>query len=130
MIRLMKRNQFLILSLTVLCFMVSGVIKAEEFVPKRAHLEKDGEKVEITDLSKFPSFYVDYHPEENIVVIQCSAGKLVLRKGIFFYGYSGTHKGLKINARAYVENNKIEQIVYEEHNEFNNVIASISYFKK
>ena len=90
----------------------------------------EGQKVEITELSKFPSFYVEYRPEENIVIIQCSAGRLVLKKGIFFYGYSGTHKGLRITARAYVENGKLEQIVYEEYNEFNNVTASISYFKE
>ena len=127
---IMKPTRHLTLLLTILYFILSGNMSAEKFIPKRASLEKEGQKVEITELSKFPSFYVEYRPEENIVIIQCSAGRLVLKKGIFFYGYSGTHKGLRITARAYVENGKLEQIVYEEYNEFNNVTASISYFNE
>ena len=126
----MKPTRHLTLLLTILYFILSGNMSAEKFIPRRASLEKEGQKMEITELNKFPSFQADYRPEENIVIIQCSAGRLVLKKGIFFYGYSGTHKGLRITARAYVENGKLEQIVYEEYNEFNNVTASISYFKE
>ena len=127
---IMKPTQHLTLLLTILCLILGGKMSAEKFIPKRASLEKEGQKVEITELSKFPSFHAEYRPKENIVVIQCSAGRLVLKKGIFFYGYSGTHKGLRITARAYVENGKLEQIVYEEHDEYYNVTASISYFKE
>ena len=127
---IMKPTQHLTLLLTILCLILGGKMSAEKFIPKRASLEKEGQKVEITELSKFPSFHAEYRPKENIVIIQCSAGRLVLKEGIFFYGYSGTHKGLRITARAYVENGKLEQIVYEEYDEYNNVTASISYFKE
>ena len=126
----MKPAPHLTLLLTILCLILSGNMSAEKFSPRRASLEKEGQKIEITELNKFPSFQADYRPEENIVIIQCSAGRLVLKKGIFFYGYSGIHKGLRITARAYVENGKLEQIVYEEYDEYNNVTASISYFKE
>ena len=103
---------------------------AEEFFAKRATYEKNGEKIELKDLSGIPVFHADYYPSDRIVKIKCSAGTLILKEGLFFYGYSGKHKGLTINARAYIENGKIGQIVYEEVDEVNKMKATIDYFRK
>lgn len=105
-------------------------LMAEEFVAKRATYEKDGHQVELSDLSACPSFHADYFPKENIITIQCSAGRLILKQGVFFYGYSGRHKGLKVTARAYVEHGEIDQIAYEEYDELSNTKVTIYYYKK
>lgn len=114
---------------TILFFSLSN-LKAEEFVAKRAIYEKDGRRIELKDLSGLPVFNADYYPSEGIVRIKSSAGNLVLKKGIFFYGYSGKHKGLTVNARAYIEEGKLVQIVYEEVDELNNMKSTISYYRK
>jgi hypothetical protein len=119
----------LIALLTILLFSLPNLM-AEEFIAKRAIYEKDGSRIELKDLSGIPVFYADYYPSESIVKIKCSAGNLVLKKGIFFYGYSGKHKGLKVTARAYVEDGKLTQIVYEEVDELNNMKSTISYYRK
>ena len=49
---------------------------------------------------------------------------------VFFYGYSGKHKGLTVNVRAYIEEGKLVQIVYEEVDELNNMKSTISYYRK
>lgn len=105
-------------------------LMAEEFVARRASVEKKGKKVELKDLSGFPVFHADYYPTENVVKIKCSAGNLVLKKGMFFYGYSGKHKGLTVTARGYVEEGELDLIVYEELDESNNMKVTISYYKK
>lgn len=102
---------------------------AEEFIAKQARIEKEGKKVEVIDLNTLPIFHANYHPKENVVKIKCSAGNLTLKKGIFFYGYSGKHKGIVITARCYVKEGKIEQIVYEEFDELNNIKITINYYK-
>ncbi|MBR5237097.1 MAG: hypothetical protein IKV26_00120 [Paludibacteraceae bacterium] len=122
----MKR--FLLLLLAV--FICSISLIAEEFVAKHASYEKDGKKIEVNDLSAIPSFYADYYLKEDVVRIKCSAGNLVLTKGVFFYGYKGVHKGIVVTVRAYVENNKLEQIVYEELDERTRMTAIVSYYKR
>ena len=119
----------LIALLTILLFSLPNLM-AEEFVPKHASFEKDGKKIELKDLSNYPVFNADYYPSEGIVRIKSSAGNLILKKGIFFYGYSGKHKGLTVTARAYVEDGKLVQIVYEEFDELNNMKATINYYKR
>lgn len=113
-----------------LAFLHSTNLIADEFVAKRATYEKDGEKIELKDISGIPVFHADFYPSDRMVKIKCSAGTLILKEGLFFYGYSGKHKGLTINARAYIENGKIDQIVYEELDEVNNMKATIDYFRK
>lgn len=105
-------------------------LRAEEFVAKRATYEKDGKKIELNDLSNVPSFYANYYPKEDIVKVRCSAGNLVLTKELFFYGYKGVHKGIVVTVRAYIKNNKLEQIVYEELDETKGMIAIINYYKR
>lgn len=122
----MKRISLLL----CLTFLFCANLMAEEFVAKRATYEKDGEKIELKDLSGIPIFHADFYPSDRIVKIKCSAGTLILKEGLFFYAYSGKHKGLTINARAYIENGKIDQIVYEEVDEVNKMKATIDYFKK
>lgn len=119
-----------IILLICVAFLFSTNLMAEEFVAKRATYEKDGEKIELQNLSGVPVFHADFYPSERIIKIKSSAGTLILKEGLFFYGYNGKHKGLTINARAYIENGKIEQIVYEELDEINNMKATISYFRK
>ncbi len=123
----MKKN---IILLSLLLFFCCSTLMAEEFVPKHASFEKDGKKIELKDLSDYPVFYADYYPSESVVKIKSSAGNLILKKGLFFYGYSGKHKGLVITARAYVEDGKLVQIVYEEIDELNNMKATINYYKR
>jgi hypothetical protein len=67
-------------------------LMAEEFIAKQARIEKEGKKVEVKDLNTLHIFHANYHPKENVVKIKCSAGNLTLKKGIFFYGYSGKQK--------------------------------------
>ena len=121
---------FLFLSMTLL-FSTTNLM-AEEFVVKRASIEKNGQITEVNknDLKGLPLFYANYQPNEGIVKIKCNAGNLILKKGIFFYGYSGTHKGLHITARAYVENEEIEQITYEEWDRAKNAKVILHYYKK
>ena len=119
-----------IVLLLCIAFLYSTNLMAEEFFAKRATYEKNGEKIELKDLSGIPVFHADYYPSDRIVKIKCSAGTLILKEGLFFYGYSGKHKGLTINARAYIENGKIDQIVYEEIDEVNKMKATIDYFRK
>lgn len=121
------RNILLLLSTLILCCIN---LRAEEYIPRYASLEKDGKNIKVDDVSNFPTFNADFYPSEDVVKIRCTAGNLVLKKGIFFYGYSGIHKGLRITARAYVENGKLEQIVYEEFDEHKNIRATVNYFKK
>ena len=123
----MKRLLFL---LCVACLCSHTGLRAEEFVAKRATYEKDGSRIELKDLSGIPVFNADYYPSEGIVKIKSRAGNLILKKGIFFYGYSGKHKGLTVTARAYVEDGKLVQIVYEEFDELNNMKATINYYKR
>lgn len=120
------KRLFLIFSL-VFCY---SCLQAEEFVAKRAAYEKDGKKIELNDLRAIPSFNADYYLKEDVVRVKCSAGNLVLTKGLFFYGYKGVHKGIVVTVRAYVENNKLEQIVYEELDERTGMTAIISYYKR
>ena len=105
-------------------------LRAEEFVAKSAVYEIKGEKIELSDLSSMPKFQVYHHPKEGIVEIQSSAGRLILKQGIFCYGYSGVHKGMRISARAYLENGKLTHIVYEEFDEYNKAKATINYYAK
>ena len=125
----MKRL-FIFLSMTFL-FCTTNLM-AEEFVVKRASIEKNGQVIEVdkNELKRLPPFHADYQPNEGVVKIKCSAGNLVLKKGIFFYGYSGMHKGLHITARAYVENGELEQITYEEWDKAKNAKVILHYYKK
>lgn len=116
--------------LFAVCLYNNTDLRAEEFVAKRATYEKDGSQIELKDLSGLPVFYADYYPSESIVKVKCRAGNLILKKGIYFYGYSGKHKGIFVTAKAYVEDGKLVQIVYEEFDESNNMKAIISYYKK
>lgn len=125
----MKR---LLLFLSMFILFCTTNLMAEEFIAKRASIEKNGQSVDIdkNELKGLPSFYADYQPNEGVVKIRCNAGNLVLKKGIFFYGYSGMHKGLHITARAYVENGKLEQITYEEWDKSINAKVILHYYKK
>ena len=124
----MKRLLFISM---VLLFCTTNLM-AEEFVAKRASVEKNGQTLEIDkkDLKGLPPFYVDHYSSEGVVKIRCSAGNLILKKGIFFYGYSGMHKGLHITARAYVENGNLDQITYEEWDKSKNAKVILHYYKK
>lgn len=124
---IMKR--FVTLFCLVFLFCITN-LKAEEFIAKRGTYEKNGQKIEIKNLSELPSFYADFHSAVNVVKIRCSAGNLVLKKGNYFYAYRGTHKGLLITATAHVENNIIKSIIYEEWDKANDIKAIISYYKK
>ena len=118
---------------TLFCLLFSiciTTLKAEEFIAKRGSYEKNGQKIEIKNLSGLPPFYADFHSAENVVKIKCSAGNLVLKKGNYFYAYRGVHKGLIITATAHVENNIIKSIIYEEWDKANDIKAIISYYKK
>lgn len=119
-----------IVLLICISFLFCTNLMAEEFSAKRATYERNGEKIELKDLSGIPVFHADYYPSDRIVKIKCSAGTLILKEGLFFYAYSGKHKGLTINARAYIENGKIDQIVYEEVDDVNNMKATIDYYRK
>lgn len=116
--------------LSLLLFFCCGTLMAEEFVPKRASIENNGQKIEVKDLSKLPVFYADYYRNEDVVKISSSAGHLTLKKGNFFYSCRGMRNGLLITATAYVSNGKIEKIVYEEYDKSKNMTAVINYFKK
>ena len=125
----MKR---LFLFLSMALFFYTTNLMAEEFVVKRASIEKNGQVIEVdkNELKGLPPFHADYQPNDGIVKIRCSAGNLILKKGIFFYGYSGMHKGLHITARAYVENGNLDQITYEEWDKSKNAKVILHYYKK
>ena len=123
----MKKN---IILLSLLLFFCCGTLMAEEFVPKHACIEKNGQKIEVKDLSGLPAFYADYYHNEDVVKINSSAGHLTLKKGTFFYSCRGMRNGLLITATAYVSNGKIEKIVYEEYDKSKNITATTNYFKK
>lgn len=125
---MIMRRFFLLLSIAL--FFCCGTLKAEEFVPKRASIENNGQKIEVKDISKLPVFYADYYHNEDVVKISSSAGHLTLKKGNFFYSCRGMRNGLLITATAYVSNGKIEKIVYEEYDKSKNMTAVINYFKK
>ncbi|MBR5147079.1 MAG: hypothetical protein IKW54_05590 [Bacteroidales bacterium] len=103
---------------------------AEEFVAKHGSYEKNGQKIKITDLSNFPSFNAEYQQSKDVVTIKSSAGNLVLNKGNFFYSCKGVRNGVMITATAYVQDGKLEHIVYEEYDSTNNIKATISYYRK
>ena len=113
-------KKIVILFSLLFCFLTN--LTAEEFVPRHA--------IEVEDLSGLPSFYADYNPQDDVVKIKCTAGNLTLTKGLFFYGCSFVKQGLHITARAYVENGKLEQIVYEEWKRKKNITVVASYYKK
>ena len=125
----MKR---LFLFLSMALFFCTTNLMAEEFVVKRASIEKNGQVIEVdkNELKGLPPFHADYQPNDGIVKIRCSAGNLILIKVIFFYGYSGMHKGLHITARAYVENGNLDQITYEEWDKSKNAKVILHYYKK
>ena len=77
----MKKN---IILLSLLLFLCCSTLMAEDFVPKRACIEKNGQKIEVKDLGGLPAFYADYYHNEDIVKISSSAGHLTLKKGTFF----------------------------------------------
>lgn len=110
------------------CFLTN--LTAEEFVPRHASIQQNGQNIEVEDLSGLPSFYADYNPQDDVVKIKCTAGNLTLTKGPFFYGCSFVKQGLHITARAYVENGKLEHIVYEEWDRTKNITVVASYYKK
>ena len=122
----MKR--FVMLFSILLCFLPN--LAAEEFVPKHASIQQNGQTIEVKDLSGLPSFNADYNPQDDVVKIRCSAGNLTLTKGLFYYGCSFVKQGLHITARAYVENGKLEQIVYEEWDRTKNITVVANYYKK
>lgn len=105
-------------------------LMAEEFVPKRASIEQNGQKTEVKDVKGLPTFHADYYSDEDVVKISSSAGHLTLKKGTFFYSCRGMRNGLLITATAHVNNGKIEKIVYEEYDKSKNMTAVINYFKK
>lgn len=123
----MKR--FLKLLVIAILFSTTSLM-AEEFIPKRASIENNGQKVEVKDLSGLPTFYVDYYPNEDVVKISSTAGRLTLKKGTFFYSCRGMRNGLLITATADVSNGKIEKIIYEEYDKSRNITVIASYFKK
>ena len=122
----MKR--FVMLFSILLCFLPN--LAAEEFVPKHANIQQNGQTIEVKDLSGLPSFNADYNPQDDVVKIRCSAGNLTLTKGLFYYGCSFVKQGLHITARAYIENGKLEQIVYEECDRTKNITVVANYYKK
>lgn len=112
-------------------FLIGGTnLIAEEFVAKHGSYEKNGQKIKIADLSSFPSFNAEYQQAKDVVTIKSSAGNLVLNKGNFFYLCKGVRNGVMITATAYVQNGKLEHIVYEEYDSANNIKATISYYRK
>lgn len=118
---------------TLFCLLFSiciTTLKAEEFIARRGTYEKNGQKIEIKNLSGLPPFYADYYPYEDVVRINCSAGKLILKRGTYFHAYRGVHKGLLITVSTHVENNEIESIIYEELDERKNIKVIISYSKR
>lgn len=125
---MIMRRFFLLLSIAL--FFCCGTLKAEEFVPKRASIENNGQKIEVKDLSKLPVFSADYYRNEDVVKISSSAGHLTLKKGNFCYSCRGMRNGLLITATAYVSNGKIEKIVYEEWDRAKNAKAILYYYKK
>ena len=112
----MKR--FVMLFSILLCFLPN--LAAEEFVPKHASIQQNGQTIEVKDLSGLPSFNADYNPQDDVVKI----------KGLFYYGCSFVKQGLHITARAYIENGKLEQIVYEECDRTKNITVIANYYKK
>lgn len=118
---------FLFVLLLLIC---STDLRAEEFIAKHGTYEVNGKKSEISNIKSFPSFDAEYQQWQDVVTIKSSAGTLILKKGLFFYGYSGRHKGLVVTARAYVEDGKLVQIVYEEFDELNNMKATVNYYKR
>lgn len=107
-------------------------LNAEEFIAQKVTFEKKGKQVEIgnLDLSGLPIFFVDYDPKTETIKIKCSAGTLILKKGLFCYGYCGVHKGMDIAIRAYLKNGNIEYIVYEEWDKIEGVKVITHYYKK
>jgi len=123
----MKRHTILLSILFIFC---CQTLTAEEFIAKHGTYEVNGKKSEISNIKSFPSFDAEYQQWQDVVTIKSSAGTLILKKGLFFYGYSGRHKGLVVTARAYVEDGKLVQIVYEESDELNNMKATVNYYKR
>ena len=111
-------------------FFCCGTLMAEEFVPKYASIENNGQRIEVKDLGGLPAFYADYYHNEDVVKISSTAGRLTLRKGNFFYSCRGMRNGLLITATAYVSGGKIEKIIYEEYDKSRNITVIVSYFKK
>ena len=116
--------------LGLMLFFCCGTLMAEEFVPKYASIENNGQRIEVKDLGGLPAFYADYYRNEDVVKISSTAGRLTLRKGSFFYSCRGMRNGLLITATAYVSGGKIEKIIYEEYDKSRNITVIVSYFKK
>ena len=47
----------------LLCFLPN--LAAEEFVPKHASIQQNGQTIEVKDLSGLPSFNADYNPQDD-----------------------------------------------------------------
>ena len=68
-----------IVLLLCLAFLHSTNLIADEFVAKRATYEKDGEKIELKDISGIPVFHADFYPK---------AGQRIGRlDGVGIYGH-------------------------------------------